>query len=332
MTKEEKMSDSSQKKKPKLTKKTQPETFTDKLKKLFFGNKEDKKAEDGKKKKQTPMEFIKELAIVFGIFLILNSFVLASFEVPTGSMENTVMTGDFLFVNKFIYGGTSPRTIPFTSIRLPWFRIPAIRDVRRGDVIVFEFPGNREEVTPDFVYYLKRCVAIAGDTLEVKNKVLYVNGQAQPLPKHLKFINPTSTPKDLKNDRIFPPNSPFNEDNYGPIRIPKKGDEINLSASNIIQWETFIKREGHRVDIVGETILIDGKPVNKYTVEDDYYFGMGDNRDDSLDSRFWGFIPKTNIVGTPMIVYWSWNPDLPLYDIFNKLSSIKFKRIGTIIN
>jgi signal peptidase I len=285
-----------------------------------------------KKKPQTPLEFIKELAIVFGIFLILNSFVLASFEVPTGSMENTVMTGDFLFVNKFIFGGTSPRTVPFTSIRIPWFRIPALRDVRRGDVIVFEFPGNREEVLPEFVYYLKRCVGIPGDTLQVVNKVLYVNGIALPLPKHLKFENSSILPKTVKNDRTFPPGSDFNEDNYGPIRIPKKGDVIDLSIDNIIKWETFIKREGHSLRIDGSFILIDGKPNSKYVVEDDYYFGMGDNRDNSLDSRFWGFIPKTNIVGTPMIVYWSWNPDIPLWDIFNKLGSIKFGRVGTLIN
>jgi signal peptidase I len=290
--------------------------------------KQDKK----KKKPQTPLEFIKELAIVFGIFLVLNSFVLASFEVPTGSMENTVMTGDFLFVNKFIFGGTSPRTIPFTSIRIPWFRIPAFRDVKRSDVIVFEFPGNREEVLPEFVYYLKRCVAIPGDTLQVINKVLYVNGIVQPIPKHLKFENSNVIPKNVKNDRSFPPNSDFNEDNYGPIRIPKKGDIIELNNENIIKWETFIKREGHSIEVNGGFILIDGKPTSKFIVDDDYYFGMGDNRDNSLDSRFWGFIPKKNIVGIPIIVYWSWNPDIPLWDIFNKLGSIKFGRIGTLIN
>ena len=319
------------KRKPTAFKRKKPEPLTEKLKNFFFGKKEIE-TKDGKKRRQTPLEFIKELAIVFGIFLILNSFVIASFEVPTGSMENTVMTGDFLFVNKFIYGGTSPRTIPFTSIRLPWFRIPALRDVKRGDVIVFEFPGYREEVTPDFVYYLKRCIAIPGDTMQIINKVLYVNNIAQPLPKHLKFENTGTMPKDMVNPRIFPKDAPFNEDNYGPIRIPKKGDIINLNKNNFSHWDTFIKREGHTVSVVGEYIVIDGKPSTSYTVQDDYYFGMGDNRDNSLDSRFWGFIPKTNIVGTPIIVYWSWNPDISLLDIFNKLSSIKFGRIGTLIN
>jgi signal peptidase I len=77
--------------------------------------------------------------------------------------------------------------------------------------------------------------------------------------------------------------------------------------------------------------MIDEQPVSKYAVERDYYFGIGDNRDNSLDSRFWGFIPKENILGTPMIVYWSWNPNIPLYDVIDKLSSVKLGRLFTII-
>src|SRR3972149_2435717 len=91
------------------------------------------------------LAFLKELGIVLGAFLLLNNFVIASFLVPTGSMENEVLTGDLLFVNKFIFGGTSPRNIPFTNVRLPWFRIPGFRDVHRNDVIVFVFPGYRDE-------------------------------------------------------------------------------------------------------------------------------------------------------------------------------------------
>lgn len=87
--------------------------------------------------------FFREIGIVLVAVLILNSFVLASFEVPTGSMEDTVMTGDFLFVNKFIFGGSTPYAIPLTSIRIPHFRIPGFRSVQHGDVIVFDWPGER---------------------------------------------------------------------------------------------------------------------------------------------------------------------------------------------
>jgi signal peptidase I len=250
---------------------------------------------------------VKEFIIVFGGFILLNNFVIASFLVPTGSMENEVMTGDFLMVNKFIYGASTPRNIMFTNIRLPWAMLPGFKDVKRGDVIVFEFPGYREEVNPpEFTYYLKRCMALAGDTLEIRNRVVYVNGEALPLPKNMKFNFNRVNPPAYGDERIFPPGAPFNEDNYGPIVIPQKGMVMNISSANFHMWETFIRRDGHTPVLLNDgTVLIDGKPATEYTVEKDYLFGMGDNRDNSLDSRFWGFIPRENIVGTPMFVYFS---------------------------
>ena len=142
--------------------------------------------------KQKTLAFLKEFAIVFLLFLLINNFVIASFMVPTGSMENEVLTGELLFVNKFIYGGTSPMNlqqydfiqmlslgnIHLPNIPFPWFRLPAIRDVHRGDVIVFVFPGMRDELQSDqFTYYLKRCIAVSGDTLQIRNRVVSVNGQ-----------------------------------------------------------------------------------------------------------------------------------------------------------
>jgi signal peptidase I len=139
-------------------------------------------------------------------------------------------------------------------------------------------------------------------------------------------------PPGLADPRIFPKGMPYNEDNWGPVVVPKKGDVINLTNQNLEQWSTFIGREGHvvRVDDRGR-ILVDGAPTTSYTVEHDYVFGMGDNRDNSLDGRFWGFIPEESIVGTPMIVYWSWNPEISIVNIFNKLGSIRFSRIGTLV-
>jgi signal peptidase I len=279
-------------------------------------------------------DFFREMGIVVVGFLLLNNFVIASFMVPTGSMENEVMTGDFLMVNKFIYGGCSPRNIPFTDIRLPWFRLPAFKSVHRGDVIVFEFPGYREEVHPEaFTYYLKRCMAVAGDTLQVKDRVVYVNGERAPIPRNMKFNSFQLKPAGAVDERIFPPTAPFNEDNYGPVVVPKKGMTITLTAENYPMWEVFIEREGHKAALRADgTVLIDDKPQSTYTVERDYLFGMGDNRDNSLDSRFWGFIPAENVVGTPMFVYWSWDSDTPMANIVEKLSSIRLGRIGTLIN
>jgi signal peptidase I len=294
---------------------------------------ENKKPEASVPFPQKVRDFLREAAIVIVGFLLLNNFVIASFMVPTGSMENEVMTGDFLMVNKFIYGGCSPRNIPFTDVRLPWFRLPAFKSVHRGDVIVFEFPGYREEVHPEaFTYYLKRCVAVSGDTLQIINRVLYVNGQRSPLPRNMKFNYPRTLPPGYADERIFPPGAPFNEDNYGPIVIPFKGMKIKLAADNIKMWETFIQRDGHNASLAPNGgVLVDGSLSDTYVVARDYLFGMGDNRDNSLDSRFWGFIPRDNIVGTPMIVYWSWDSDISIFSIFQKIMSVRLDRLGTLI-
>jgi signal peptidase I len=292
-----------------------------------------KQNHDEEQKKEPVKDFFKDLAFVLVAFFFLNSFVIASFEVPTGSMENEIMTGDFLFVNKFIYGGTTPRTIPFTSVRLPWFRVPAFQDVERGDVIVFEWPGNREEVLPEeFTFYLKRCIAQSHDTLQIIDRVVYVNGKPSSAPRNMKFNTFTLRPRGEADPRIFPRGASYNEDNWGPEVIPGKGDVLEFNAQTFERWKTFIAREGHTpvMDASGR-ITIDGLPADRYTVERNYYFGMGDNRDNSLDSRFWGYIPEENIVGTPIIVYWSWNPEISLLDVFSKIGSIRLGRVGTII-
>jgi len=284
-------------------------------------------------KKEQAKSLMNDVVWVLVAFFFLNSFVLASFEVPTGSMENEIMAGDFLFVNKFIYGGSTPRTIPATNIRIPWFRLPAFDEVERGDVIVFEFPGYRDEVNPEeFTFYLKRAIGVAGDTVEVRNRVVYVNSQAGMIPRNIKFNHPRGRAANDPNPRIFPEDSGYNEDNWGPMRVPREGDVIELGVDNFNQWRVFIQREGHSAAIHPSTgVMIDGVPAMSYTVEQNYIFGMGDNRDNSLDGRFWGFVPEENIIGTPMIVYWSWNPDLMITDLIAKLASIRFNRVGTII-
>jgi signal peptidase I len=255
--------------------------------------------------------FLKELGIVLGAFLVLNSFVLASFEVPTGSMENEIMTGDFLLVNKFVFGGTTPRTIPFTNTKIPAFK--------------------HETEASEFAYYLKRCIALAGDTLQIVNKVVTVNGQPAPVPRNIKFSTPYAKPSSYPEDRIFPEGMRFNEDNYGPVVVPKKGMVIALTPENLAQWQVFIGREGHACTLVNGAVHIDGQPQSSYTVARNYVFGMCDNRDNSLDSRFWGFIPEEDVVGSPLIVYWSWDPDISFFSLPQKLASIRWSRLGTLV-
>lgn len=291
------------------------------------------------RKKETPKakssfkETLKSLGFALIAVIILNSFVLASFQVPTGSMENTVMAGDFLFVNKFIYGGTTPPTVPLigilfgTEIEIPYWHTPGFAEVEKGDVIVFIFPGYREEVKANqFQFYLKRCVAVSGDTVRIEDKKLYVNGKPFDNPPGVMFYNHRENP-DVPDPKIFPPGKPWNKDFYGPLVVPGEGDVIALSMENITEWATFIRREGHEVEIRAGEILIDGKKATSYTVERDYVFGMGDNRDDSLDSRFWGFIPEEYVIGTPMMVYWSMDQGPG-----NFFKRIKFSRMFNLIN
>jgi signal peptidase I len=131
---------------------------------------------------------------------------------------------------------------------------------------------------------------------------------------------------------IFPKGSSFNPDYYGPIIVPYKGMVLDISDGSIEQWQTFIEREGHRVDTGNRGIVtVDGIPRTQYLVERDYFFTMGDNRDNSLDSRYWGFVPEENIVGKAMFVYWSWDTSVSAGNIAKKFSAIRWSRIGTLI-
>ncbi|NQW30082.1 MAG: signal peptidase I [Ignavibacteria bacterium] len=303
-----------------------------------------KKRRDAKKNQKPPEGFgehmvswIKTLVWAVSVVTIINGIALASFTVPTGSMESTVLTGDFVFVNKFIYGPSTPQIIPFFNIPLPFLKTPPVIAPTTGDVIVFIFPGNRDQVKPtNFEYYLKRCVARSGQTLLIKNGRVFVDDVEFPLPEHGQFRNLTAEERAYShaNDRVmtFPPGKGWDRDNYGPLRIPMEGDVIQLTPENMIEWATFIRREGH---LVSESQMqIDGAPATQYTVKRNYVFGMGDNRDNSLDSRYWGFIPEIDVVGTPMFVYWSMpvSTDSPNgSSIFSRLGAARISRLGTII-
>lgn len=293
-----------------------------------------------KKKPETISEhlwsWVKTIIGAIIVVMFINGALIASFMVPTQSMESTVLAGDFLFVNKFVYGPTTPQIVPFLNIPIPFIKFPGYKDPEVGDVIVFIYPGDRDSIkSSEFIYYLKRCVATAGDTLEIRNKNLYVNGKKYGLPEHGQYTQPEITDINainFENSVTFPQGAGYTKDNYGPIRIPKKGDLINLNPDNIVQWNMFIQREGHQVEVIGSEIMIDGKTTSTYKVERDYCFGMGDNRDNSSDSRYWGFVPYDNVVGTPMVVYWSWDPNMPMMNnLIEKFKSLRLSRLGKII-
>ncbi len=184
-------------------------------------------------------ENIKSLLIAVVLAVIIKTSIVEAYKIPSASMEDTLLVGDFLIANKFVYGAR----IPF----LDW-RLPAIHNPRPGDVVIFKWPGDKK------TNYIKRCVAVGGETLEVKDKILYVNGKEFPDPPKIKFEN-----QDIKR----PPSGQDTRDNWGPYVVPKG-----------------------------------------------YYFMMGDNRDHSYDSRFWGPVKDNLILGEAMFIHWSWEPDI----------------------
>ena len=277
---------------------------------------------------------VKEYALMIGSLLIITSSLVQGSRVPTGSMESTIMIGDWLMTNKLAYELTTPRNIPFTDIELPHATLFKWGDPKPGDVVVFQFPGMRDQIKDTIIEnYVKRCIAVPHDTVQIINRVVYVNGKEFPRPPHIQYLKNYSLPEGYTESEIFPKGKNWNGDNYGPLVIPKKGDVIHLTADNIDEWKTFIDREylNDVVKVNNGKIFVDGKETADYTVKDDYYFMMGDNRDNSLDCRYWGFVPRRNVIGKPMFVYFSWNSDIPWSDFPELISSIRLDRIGKFV-
>ena len=312
----------------------------DRIKKIFNKKKEERKKPETPKEKI--VEFFRQLffAAIAAFFII--TFIIQNTRIPTGSMEDTILVGDFVLVNKFIYGSTSPKYIPFTETQLPYFTLPAIKDPERTEIVVFEYPGDRDQLQASElgVNYVKRCIGTPGDTIQIIDKVVFVNGKELWRPPHIKYYNGRHgnflkpKPKGYGDPRIFPKGMNWNEDNYGPLVVPKKGDVIPLNKYNIDQWKTIIDREyGERVvDIRNGIVTINEIPVSSYTLKKDYYFMMGDNRDDSLDSRFWGFVARDMVVGQAFITLFSWDRNIPFSQLFKLIGSIRLDRVLKLLH
>jgi signal peptidase I len=310
------------------------------------------KPEDSKNQPEGGFKsYMRSFLVALLIALVIRAVVIYPFRIPTGSMEDTLLVGDFLLANKFVYGLRSPDWIgiPYTKIgfKIPFFRTPGIRKPVKGDVVIFKYP---RDIT---LNYIKRCVGVSGDTLVVRDKNLFVNGRRIPDAPKSKYIYDL-LPAGYGDADIFPLGA-GNRDNYGPVRVPAPGDTFGFAESMKDKWFERLQLmvyEGSRVEVRtgGESIMltvdnrgnwpaaiyrldashffVDGKPLAgmTYTVKTPHYFMMGDNRDNSLDSRYWGFLPERLVVGEALIIYWSWDPDVPLYRLFHKL------RWGRLLN
>jgi len=246
-------------------------------------------------------------------------------------MEETLFAGDFLLVNKLSYGLRTPRYLPFSTIRIPSGSLELFSGPKRGDVVVFESPAWRDESPPEPVNFVKRCMAVPGDTIGIENGTVIVNDNRLLPPRLVKKEKLIPFPPDYVDPRIYPRGAPYNSDNYGPLPVPAVGQVIDLSRSNIAFWQQLIRREGHTVDTTGGRIEIDGVVSSSYRVENDYYFMMGDNRRNSLDSRFWGLVPATHLIGKAVVVYWSWDETISEDSFTARVSSIRWNRVGMVI-
>lgn len=205
------------------------------------------------KRKSSLREYTEAIVIALVLALFIRTFIVQAFKIPSGSMLPTLKIGDYLLVNKFIYG----IKMPFTGTVI----IP-ITNPKPNDIVVFKFPKDPS------LDYIKRVIAVGGDTVEVRNKKVFVNGKPF-LDKHGVHLD-----ANLVGQR----------DNFGPVRVPP------------------------------------GK-----------IFVMGDNRDNSYDSRFWGFVDQKAILGKAWIIYWSWNLRQPFFSL-DRFTSIRWNRLGEILH
>ncbi len=278
-------------------------------------------------------QFFKYILIALIAAIILKAFFIEADTIPTESMENTLLAGDFIIVNKISYIFSTPRFIPLTNIEIPTIKLFKTGTPGRNDIIVFHFPGYMNELEPDEnVDFIKRIIGCPGDTLQIIDKVVFINGNKIPFPMTAIISRAPIQKQGVRDNRIFPTGLNWNSDNYGPILIPKKGMTIQINPKNINQWELAIDRElGSRaVSVEGTVITIFGKPVRSYTFKQNNFFVMGDYRDDSMDSRYWGFLPEDKIIGKAELIYWSWKTPIP-FSISGLINSVRWDRIFKII-
>jgi len=346
-------------------------------------------------------------SIVFAVIAatIVHTYFIRPYNIPTSSLEKTLLVGDFLFVSKIHYGAPTPHTpisfpmvhdtlpIPYTGIKfksyvsniqIPSFRLPGFQKIKRNDIVVFYWPADTVRFFRDnsgiHAYkpldkksnYVKRCVAIPGDSLQIKNGDVFINGKLSEYPDRTKlqsyykivpdatftglesfmnkynvteggrgegnilFLNLTNEAaaklkenKRIKsiekiidtskifNDRIFPHASLYNWniDNYGPIYIPEKNKTVKLDIQTLPLYKRIIEEYEHNsLKVKENNIYINDQLVHSYTFKQDYYWMMGDNRQNSEDARYWGYVPFDHVVGKPTFIWFSleqFNPDNP---------------------
>lgn len=322
------------------------------------------------KYKQMLFEWAKAIGISFVCVLVLRTFFFEISPVSSPSMEKGLLTGDFMLINKLSYGPRLPKTLlsfPFINqrfysdlIQLPYLRLFGSPDVERNDVVVFNYPQESDFPVDHRSYFVKRCIALPGDSLTIDNGYVYVNGQPMDNDAMLQYnyhiksaklldsvffqqyqlneggkisenndysftltnamadtlksktfitgIEKSTEKKEMWDEFVFPFNNHYkwNVDNYGPLRIPAKGDTVRLDSINLCLFERIISiYEGNTLEIKNDSVFINNEFSPSYVLRQNYYFMMGDNRHNSQDSRHWGFVPEDHIIGKATRIIYS---------------------------
>lgn len=364
--------------------------------------KETDKNKTAKPKQSAAREWLNAIVFAVVVSTIVRGLLFSAYAIPSGSMEGTLLTGDYLFVSKISYGPRMPFTpvaVPFLEytvtekniktywdgIQWPYYRLPGLTEIKKGDIVVFNKPEEADPVYNKPVdvrtALIKRCQATPGDRLEIRNAQVYINGKAAPnaakqqtsytvttdgstinprvfsdlhlevlqqtdastwvmiIPQealatfksysNIKSVVPVIEAAGLYDEQVFPHNNRFqwNADNYGPLVMPKRGMTIALNDSTMILYRRAIELYEHnKVEQKDHKVLVNGKESKTYTFKMNYYWMMGDNRHNSLDSRFWGYVPEDHVVGKAMITWFSTDAEADL------LHKIRWNRVFKSIN
>ena len=225
---------------------------------------------------------VEAIVIALCLALLIRTFIVQPFKIPSGSMIPTLLIGDHLLVNKFIYG----TKIPFMDIR-----IFPVEDIKRGDVIVFKFPGN--DSVNKGVHYIKRAIGLPGDEVNIEGRDVYINGE--------------------KIKQVYEGNYKYFEQGT-EVTTDKYIDTLSENIFDVIYKKSSVN-------------TTKGKTNFPITIPEGNIFVLGDNRDNSYDSRFWGFVPIESISGKAFLIHWSWN-----FDNDNIFSKVRWNRIFSSIN